>query len=59
MKCPNLGIMMMAMSVTINKGITQEERSREQRINKKAAHVGPRRVVRPRIADEGPKDPKE
>jgi hypothetical protein len=51
--------MMMAMSVTINKGITQEERSREQRINKKAAHVGPRRVVRPRIADEGPKDPKD
>ena len=42
--------------VTINKGITWEKRSRAQRTNKNAAHVDPREVVRPRIADERPKD---
>ena len=43
--------------VTINKGITWEKRSRAQRTNKNAAHMDPREVVRPRIADEGPKEP--
>jgi len=45
------------VSVTINKDITWEKRSWAQRTNKSAAHVDPREVVGPRIADEGPKDP--
>ena len=44
-------------SVTINKGITWDKQSWAERTNKNAAHVDPREVVRPRIADEGPKDP--
>jgi len=35
----------------------REKQSRAQRTNKNAAHVDPREVVRPRIADKGPKDP--
>mgnify|MGYP007135355458 CR=1 FL=1 len=42
--------------VTINQGTTRERRSRPHRTNKNAAHVDPREVIRPRIADEGSED---